>query len=146
MNKLIIFDFNRTLYDPTVGKLFPHALDLLSTASAKGYRLVLVSRLEPGRSDVLELLGIKKYFQSIHFVHEKTRKLFEEILSTNTADPKSSYSVGDHLYSEVRHGNQCGMKTVWVRCGAFSSLRPESKDDEPWRTVSELKEVIDLLE
>lgn len=49
MNQLIIFDFNRTLYDPDANQLIDGAQSLLDTARDKGYTLILLAMAAPSR-------------------------------------------------------------------------------------------------
>lgn len=139
---IIIFDFNRTLYDPETGGLFDGAIELLSKLSARGDELHLVSKLEPTRSlAFLTKLGIAHFFKTTAFVTDKSdalRRLIE------TA-PAPVYVVGDYLHGEIRIGNKHGAKTIWLKHGMFSSLMPEMQDDVPWRTVRNMKEIGEVL-
>ena len=42
MQKAIIFDFNRTLYDPQAQLLMPEALDVLRLLQRVGYKMFLI--------------------------------------------------------------------------------------------------------
>lgn len=53
MNQVIIFDFNRTLFDPEQSALAPGALALLDVAKNKGYTLVLLAKAAPSRRELL---------------------------------------------------------------------------------------------
>jgi hypothetical protein len=61
----IIFDYNRTIFDPDTDNLYFGVLDLLQKLSQK-YELFLISRNEPTRKGRLEKLNIKK--TSINFI------------------------------------------------------------------------------
>ena len=60
----IIFDYNRTIFDPETDNLYLGVLELLQKLSSK-YELFLISRNEPTRKKRLEELNIKNYFQKI---------------------------------------------------------------------------------
>jgi FMN phosphatase YigB (HAD superfamily) len=79
--KAVIFDFNRTLYDPETGALYPEAAELLSELSAER-RLFLYSKLEGGRSDLLHELGIADHFEDTYFVEHKTPESIRAIVDT----------------------------------------------------------------
>lgn len=137
----IIFDFNRTIYDPDAGALVPGALVLLQNLFAKGHTLFLVSKLEAGREAALEHLGIRHFFTDAKFVENK-REALEEIIR---ASPPPVYVMGDHLHDEIRAGNALGARTIWLKRGRFMNLIPEGKDDEPWRTVDDLMHIEELI-
>ncbi len=119
----------------------PGALELLRALKGAGHNLFLVSKLEAGREETLTALGMSSFFEETFFVEEKGETL-KKIISTS---PSPVFLVGDHLYSEIRLGNKLGGKTIWLKVGRFANLLPEEPDDEPWRTVSSLEEVLPLI-
>lgn len=137
----IIFDFNRTIYDPDTGALVPGALALLQNLSAIGHKLYLVSKFEAGREAALDELGIARYFEAASFVDDK-RNAFEKIIRASAAPV---FVIGDHLHGEIRIGNSLGAKTIWLRRGRFAHLTPEEKDDEPWRVIDDLMQAEELI-
>jgi FMN phosphatase YigB (HAD superfamily) len=141
-NTLIIFDFNRTLFDPEEGSLIPGAHETLTHLQNAGATLYLVSRLEPGRAGVVERLGLDSYFAGTTFVEEKSAELFEDILQKHPVPRERVYVVGDHLHGEIRHGNMCLFRTIWLKRGKFQTLTPEVPEDVPWRTVTNLIETL----
>lgn len=137
----IIFDFNRTIYDPEQGTAMPGALELLRALKAAGHNLFLVSKLEAGREDALKTLGMSSFFAETFFVEEKGETLKKII----HASPTPVYVVGDYLYEEVRIGNELGARTIWLRAGKFKDLTPQGARDVPWRTIAHLQEVLPLI-
>lgn len=137
----IILDFNRTVYDPELDALAEGAKDALEALKAAGHALHLVSKLEPGRDDALDALGIRQYFESVAFVPEKEEAMHR--IAESAAG--TVFVVGDHLHNEIRIGNRLGARTVWVKQGKFASLQPEGEHDEPWRTASSMREVPALI-
>jgi FMN phosphatase YigB (HAD superfamily) len=77
----IIFDYNRTLFNPDTGNLYPDVLSILSTLS-KNHELFLVSRNDPRRESMLVSLGISSFFKKKLFVDTKTATLFKELNTT----------------------------------------------------------------
>lgn len=142
MTNIIIFDFNRTLYDPETDSLMEGAFTVLEALFARGEELHLVSRQEGGREDLLQRLGIDYFFTSVHFVPEKTRAHFQDIIASTSDVSREVYVVGDYLKSEIALGNQCGAKTLWLKRGAFADDMP-LPHEEPWRTIHSLKEILD---
>lgn len=133
----IIFDFNRTIFDPESNALMPEAFELLTALNEQGIPLHLVSKREAGRDDALQRLGIAHFFRSTSFVDDKEECMRELIANAND----TVYVIGDYLHNEIRIGNRHGAKTIWLKHGKFASLTPESDEDHPWRTVSHLQEV-----
>ena|ERR1700690_2209956 len=142
----VIFDFNRTIYDPETKGMVPGTRELLDALRARSIPLYLVSKAEESRPQVLEELGIADFFADTFFVERKDPALFFEILCRADVHPKEMYVVGDHLHKEIRCGNQCGMRTIWLKRGKFADLVPESETDVPWRTVTDMDDVLDLIE
>jgi len=95
MNHIIIFDFNRTLYDPDHKTLIPHAQEILDTARAKGYTLVLLSKAGPDRELLVKENGLDGYFAETIFTGAKTHELFEQIAEHHQADKTRSYLTGN---------------------------------------------------
>lgn len=141
----VIFDFNGTLYDSDSNGLLPGAVDILNDLHSRAVPLYLVSRAEDGRPQILNELGLNGYFTESFFVERKDPTLFFEILRRAGIHPKQMYVVGDHLHKEIRCGNQCGMRTIWLKRGKFSNLEPSSLADIPWQTVTELSSAYPLI-
>src|SRR3989344_8916037 len=142
----VIFDFNRTIYDPDTKAMLPGVRQLLSELRERSVPLYLVSKADESRPQVLKELGVGDFFMDSFFVERKDPALFFEILNRAYVHPKQMYVVGDHLHKEIRCGNQCGMRTIWLKRGKFSDLEPAMEADHPWQTVSDMSEVFGLIE
>jgi len=117
----IIFDLNRTLYDPETDTLVAHAADVLDACALKGVRLSLVSRREPGREDVIERFGLSARFSDVLLVSDKTPEIFSGLIEKSGIAPGDTLVVGDHP-EDVRCGNACGVRTVRFRAGRFRDM------------------------
>lgn len=135
----IIFDYNRTLFDPETGALYPGVPGLLKVLS-KQYDLFLISKNEPGRKEKFEKMNIKKYFQKVVFVEKKTKQLFED-LSNNSRDV---FVVGDRVREEILLGNILGFITIWVKQGKFACELP-IKEQTPQYTIKNIQELQNIL-
>lgn len=146
----IIFDFNRTIYDPRVGGPSKGAIELLESLY-EHYELCLVSCLISGiskeeRCEQIASLGLNKYFKFIQVIQgEKTIDDFRECLRIMGLEPQEVLVVGDRLTSEICLGNQLGMATVWYKSGKFSTLKPENELQEPDHILTSLDEVKQYL-
>lgn len=144
MNKLIIFDFNRTIYDPDARALMPGAVELLRAARDKGYILVLLGKAAASREQLLEDLGIAQYFAETMLVDEKSDAILEGFAQRHNADKSISYVIGDRNQGELKYGARGGWQTIWLKAGKFASELPDP-DKQPTYTVTRLSEVAALL-
>lgn len=136
----IIFDYNRTIYDPEVGALYPGALDVLRDLSRE-HDLYLVSRNEPNRQDYLTKAGIAGFFKKVVFVDEKSIGLFAAIAEK----PGRTITIGDKLSGEIRIGNKLGHITIRVAQGRFAKEKPLIKEERPLYEVKRIEEVLDII-
>ena len=140
----IIFDYNRTIFNPDTQELYSSVFELLSDLSGK-YDLFLISKNEAGRNEILEKFGIDKFFKRIVFTDNKSVETFKEIIGVD----KNAIVVGDRVQGEIAIGNELNLITVWVKQGKFSNVIPVSKIQKPKYTInniSELKEIIKQYE
>ncbi len=142
---VVVFDFNRTLYDPDTKALLPGVMQLLDELKARSVPMYLVSKADESRPQLLGELGLEGFFADSFFVERKDPALFLEITRRANVHPKDTYVIGDYLHKEIRSGNQSGMKTIWLKRGKFADLKPESETDVPWRTVEEMNDVLELI-
>jgi FMN phosphatase YigB (HAD superfamily) len=139
---LTIIDFNRTIYNPETKDLMDGARELLEALSAS-MPVVLVSKLEEGRSDLLDTLRIRDFFADVYFTPEKTLHMFCSIMRAYNASPHQTLVIGDHPHREIAIGIEIGAQTVHLKQGRFASL--SYPKGEPWRVVSHLSEIRALL-
>lgn len=136
----IIFDFNRTLFNPETGSLYPGALPLLR-ALATRHTLFLMSKRESGREHLLEELGIESCFKKALFVEQKTK----EDLSSLVDGAKNTLVVGDRIKREITLGNQLGFFTVWVKQGRFADEMPTADNEEPDYTIQNIQDLDKII-
>jgi len=144
MNHIIVFDFNRTLYDPDHKTLIPHAQEILDTARAKGYTLVLLSKAGPDREQLVKENGLDGYFAETIFTGAKTHELFEQIAEHHQADKTRSYVIGDRAQGEIKHGHEGGWNTIWLKAGRFEDELPDP-DKKPDYIISNLDEALRII-
>ncbi len=140
----IIFDYNRTIFDPETGTLFLGVFDMLLRL-AKSNELFLVSRNEPGREDVLDSFNIKKFFKRIEFTDNKNEELFLSMIGKD----KNVMIVGDSIKGEITLGNKLKLITVRVLQGTFASqisTFPVEQAQFEIKNVTELERILKLYE
>lgn len=136
----IIFDYNRTLFDPDTNALYPGVSDMLKRLSG-AHELYLVSRFEAERLTQLEELDIAQYFQKTTFVGDKSAPLFKELVG----DAKDVIVVGDSIGDEIKIGNQLGFMTIRVKQGRFSSTEPKDASEVAITEIQNVTEFERLL-
>lgn len=142
MKKIIIFDFNRTIYDPDNNALISGAGFVLQTLLRRGFSLYLISRAGKSRKELIENLGIGKYFFRIIVAKEKSKKDFERIATPMAINQNLSFVVGDRVRKEIRIGNSLGLQTIWFKSGKFADEKPRRKIEWPTYTVSFLRDIL----
>lgn len=136
----IIFDYNRTIFDPEKNKLYFGVFEMLKRLASK-HDLFLISRNEPRRKDRFEKLGIKKYFQKIRFVDEKNEETFKALIG----DSKNVLVVGDSIRDEIKIGNKLGLITIRLKNGKFANEMPASLEEEPMFNISKITELEKII-
>jgi putative hydrolase of the HAD superfamily len=140
----IIFDYNRTIFNPDVQALYKGVFDLLSKLSTK-HDLYLVSRNEPGRGNTLNELGIDIFFKETLFTDNKDIQIFKKLVGESS----DVVVVGDRIKGEILIGNKLNYITVWVKQGKFRLEKPEQEIENPnyiIENISEIGEIIKLYE
>jgi len=147
MVKGVIFDFNRTLYDPDTGKLNDGALDLVKTLSKEGIKLSLLSKkAEEDRIVQICELGIEEYFMYIKIIEgSKTVPDFQGVMRLMHLYPPQIAVVGDRVRSEIDIGNQLGMTTFWYKNGKFANEEPQTEKQKPKYIITSLEELLPYI-
>ncbi len=106
----IIFDYNRTIFDPDNNCLYRGVLELLAKLSKK-HKLLLISRQSSGRKAMIKQLKIESFFNDIVLTKKKTRKFFQELI----ANDKNTIIIGDRISEEIKIGNKLNHVTIWIK-------------------------------
>ena len=142
MKGLIIFDFNRTLYNPDEKVLFPGVLEFLKDYS-KVYDLAIIGKGDENRRALIEELNIKTYFKHIKIKEAKEKTDFQQCLEEFNAT--NVWAVGDRIKREITIANSVGIKTVWFKNGKFADELPSSKEEEPKFIVQSFDEIRKII-
>lgn len=142
--KSIIFDYNRTIYNPEEGVVYPGSLELLQKYKDSGFALFLVAKGGTDRQKQIEDLNIKHFFRRIIVHTEKTKDDFIEVM--NECEKKTElFVVGDRIKKEIRFGNECDMTTIWLKKGKFKDEEPELEIEKPDYVIHELNELESII-
>ena len=145
MKKIIIFDFNRTIYDPDAGELVPGVRFVLRTLLRRGFVLYLISRAGESRKRLMGELNVKKYFRRVVIAPEKRKRDFDRLAGSKSVNKEESFVVGDRVRKEIAIGNSLGLKTIWVRSGRFARETSRKKIERPDYTVKSLRDVLLII-
>lgn len=145
MKKAIIFDFNRTLFDPETKQLVPGARTILTDCLFKGYALFLITRAQATGIEEISNSGIEGIFEQIVVSDKKNVCDLKRLVKIADINIHTSFVVGDSIRDEIRLGNKLGFTTIRVRSGKFASQKPTSKSESATITVSKLSAIRKLL-
>jgi len=143
MIKLIIFDFNRTIFDPEKNIIEKSTFGLLRTLLKNRIELALITTYNRKRLNKIKSLKLKDYFKIIIITKKKTKKKFKRLVKELKLKPKEIIIIGDCLEEEIRIGNSLRIKTIWLN--NKSQFRIKNKSCIPWITINNLKELKLLL-
>lgn len=150
MIKGIIFDFNRTIYDPEKGRLTKGIIELLKSLSSRYQFCLLSKKAEADRRKQISELGLDKYFKDIQVNEGKKQKShFQRCLRIMNLKASEVAVIGDRVAGEIHVGNQVGMLTIWYKSGKFATRLPQNKQEIPDYTIttltlSELNKILDI--
>jgi FMN phosphatase YigB (HAD superfamily) len=138
----IIFDYNRTLFDPENGGLYESVYETLEKLS-KEHKLFLFSYNEFGRDKFMKDVHIDNFFSKISLVENKDEKSMSLLIKDSSTD--RTFVVGDSLRNEISIGNKLGYETIWLRKGKFAFELPRNKNEEPSYIINSLGEIFEIL-
>ncbi len=138
MIRAIIFDYNRTIFIPEIGGVPKRTLLLLKELKNKGIKLGLISVNEKKRN--LEPV-LETFFTSVKIVPQKSSSIFSCMLDELEVSTDETVVVGDRVKEEIKYANQLGLKTVWLRKGKFAGELPDSTEEKPDITITDLREL-----
>lgn len=143
--KIIIFDFNRTLFNPDTGRLIYGSQETLKRLNEKGFMLILLTRKEKEPEEIIKNKKIKKYFNQIIIVDEKKEQIFRDIIAEFIPNLNQSFVIGDRVRIEISLGKKAGFRTIWLKNGKFADEIPLSADQIPDFTIYHLHQIMEIV-
>ena len=141
MKKIIICDFNRTIYDPDKKALMPEVFKTLQKLKSAGFYLILLSQIrDKYREGVVRSLGLEKYFDQIQLVPLKSAEDFQALV-TPDVDASASYSIGDYIEQDIVFGKRAGLKTIRIKAGKFAEVEAKTEEERADVEVKEFREI-----
>jgi len=143
----LIFDFNRTIYNPEEDRLIEGSEKLLRVLKRLGFKLCLLSkRTRENRREQIFQLGLDRYFDKILIIKgDKKEKHFQECLSSMCLSSPEVVVIGDRVESEILIANRLGMLTIWFQRGKFANVLPKNKFQKPDYVITNLEEIIGII-
>ena len=98
--------------------VYPDAAEALAACREKGYENWLLSNNYPELDDLLEQLGLARYFDGLVIsgregYDKPNPKLFARALA-RAGEPGTAYMVGDNPVADIEGGRAAGMTTILV--------------------------------
>ncbi len=124
--------------DPRFWPLAPHAREVLAVLKARGYRLAVVSNWDATLPEILEVVGLGRYFDHLSVsalsgYAKPDPRLFREALEALGVSPEEAVHVGD------AEADLLGAEAVGMRALLFDPLGENPK------ALSRLERVLDYL-
>ncbi|MFH1395976.1 MAG: HAD family hydrolase [archaeon] len=147
---LIIFDLDDTLYDCTGGiirnsdgtynleniTLFSGVKEFLKDSNNNNHKNIKTVLVSMGDSDFqnkkLTILGISELFNKIIICSTDPEKkdCFQQAME-KFPEEKEILIVGNRIDSEIRYGNELGLKTVLINHGKYKNLKAKDSSEIP---------------
>lgn len=130
-------------------KLYPQTKAVLAALQGK-YKLGLIANQVPGVVKRLQKFGILEYFDVIASsgelgVAKPEPEIFQYALAKAACKAENAVMIGDRLDNDIVPAAKLGMKTVWIRQGAFHSADSERFDVNPDKTIDDLSNLPQIL-
>lgn len=114
-------------------EVFPEVPEALSALASAGVRLAVVSNWDHRLPEVLEQLGLARFFDAVVYssavgVEKPDGRIFTEALARLGVPPEAALHVGDSRLEDVEGAEAVGMRALHLtrgsRAGDLSDLTP----------------------
>lgn len=122
-----VFEFFR---GPDAWQLFDDVIPVLTALKKSGRRLAIISNFDSRLIEVLDQLGIDRFFDGVHLSSrigsaKPDRRIFLEALRIHGIEPGQALHLGDSLREDVEGASAAGLRAVWLdRGGSFPDNPP----------------------
>lgn len=136
--RAVIFDFNRTLYDPETDSFYPGVFEMLRTLHASDLKLGLWSRDEKARAETISRDGLRELFDHVLIVRSKSAEDIRQLCLVLGVQPSETAVVTDPVRSDLAAAKEVGTHVICVRQGKFVSDLPYAPEEQPDDEVADL--------
>lgn len=137
-----------------IAYLVPHpdTIPTLLKIRDSGYRIGVIT---DGRAvkqwEKLVRLGLQHFFHTVVISdetspHKPDSKLFKKALMEAKVKANEAMMVGDRLDKDILGGNKAGMTTVQILKGKHAGEKPKNTLEEPAYVVSNLRDILRILD
>jgi len=141
---LILFDLDDTLYDRT-GQVFEDPKGIYDVSQIKAFsgvkaflknnnfKNVLVTKGNPEfQNKKINNLGIRDFFDEIIIcpTDPDKKSCFQQAMDKFPED-KEVVVIGNRIDSEIKYGNELGLKTVLINHGKYKNLKAQDSSEVP---------------
>lgn len=118
----------------------------LLQALSQHYRLILITKGDPVvQRRRLDGSGLRKYFESVHIVEDKSADILRGIFVSKGVDPSHVLVVGDSLRSDIRPALDVGAAAVWIPSQGWHYERAEDPVSGRFAQAGSLEDLHALL-
>ncbi|MBP9773114.1 MAG: HAD family hydrolase [Candidatus Peribacteraceae bacterium] len=142
--KAVIFDYNRTIYNPEDDKLTAGAKALLDLFHKEGITLFLIAKGDDKRRARIQELGLEPYFKKIVVNQNKSADDYANC-KKDAQEGTEFFAIGDRVKEEIKYANENGIITIWFKDGKFSTEEPENDAEKPAFIIKNLSEAADII-
>jgi FMN phosphatase YigB (HAD superfamily) len=135
----IIFDYNRTIFNPDEESLYEGVLEVLNYLSLE-HELYLISANEPGRRQKMKDFGIDGLFKKVIFVNRKSVDIFKLVAK----EGEDVFVVGDNIYGEISIGNKMNFNTVLLN-HHNKKILPITTEHKPKHKIDNIYTLRDIV-
>jgi putative hydrolase of the HAD superfamily len=140
----LLEDLYAAFCDASVWKAYPETAQTLEVLAARGVRLAVISNWDRRLPDILRSLDLAEFFEtvtvsSIEGVEKPSPEIFEVTVDRLQIRAGRALHVGDSPLEDYSGAEQAGLGAVLID-------RHELFADEPYRRISSLDQVLELLE
>jgi putative hydrolase of the HAD superfamily len=93
--------------------------DVIEKLRKSGMKIGLLSNWDLGARDILDKIGITKYFDSIVIsseigIEKPSKEAFSHSLNELRVNSEEAFYVGDNYFDDVKGGNKVGLKVFLI--------------------------------
>lgn len=100
-------------------RLYDETIPFLEKLRKSGMKIGLLSNWDLGARDILDKIGITKYFDSIVIsseigIEKPSKEAFSHSLNELRVNSEEAFYVGDNYFDDVKGGNKVGLKVFLI--------------------------------
>jgi putative hydrolase of the HAD superfamily len=126
--------------------VFRLVVRVLKQLKKRGVKCILVTKGDRHVQNArIRHSGLRPYFERIYILPDKRRQDFLSILSRERAHPRSSWSIGNSLRSDIAPALAAGLNAIWIPRSTWiheEAQVPRSKNLRIARSIVDVPEIV----